>query len=155
MLQGMIARGFAGAVSSSPPSYFAAGTGSGSPAANTVSPGLPASVTSSMALVAIVLCWDGFGTTHTTGTSGWTKVAEVGRTTGQITMSVWIAQGGAAAPTFNVSGVGAACQAQIIAYSNGNGASYGAVSTNEGMGTTQTTSALTSTQDNSLIFLVD
>lgn len=141
------------AAASSPPTYSSIGTPAESSSINNISAGMPGTITSDMALVAIVRAWD-LGTTHTCATSGWTKVTQVSNTSG-LFLSIWIAQGGAAQPTFFVSGVGAAASAVVVAYSNGNGTSYGAVNTDQGTGTTQTSPSVTSTQDNSLIVLVD
>lgn len=141
------------------PSYTNIGTLTSSAAANDTTPGMPSGVTSGMALVAVVISWDGFGTTHTTSTPGWTKVTQVASPSAGsgngITISLWVAQGGAAQPTFHVSNFGAAAESVVISYTNGDGSTYGAVSTGNGTGATQTTSALSSTADNSMIFLVD
>lgn len=135
--------------------FFAVGTRSQSSGNTQRAPSLPSGVASGRG---ILLCavHSKNNATHSTATSGWTKIGQW-NSGASFTVSLFIATGGAGAPTITWSG-SVACGAQIAYYEDAMNVldpALGQTSFNNGSGNPHTTTGFNTTRADSLVVYFD
>lgn len=135
--------------------FINVGTRSTSSGAESRAPSLPSGVEAGRG---VLLCavHSKSNAVHACATSGWSKVGQWD-SGGSFTVSLWIAQGGASAPTVTWTG-SVACAAQISYYNdlmNPLDASLGASSVNTGAVSTHSSTGFNTTRPESLVVYFD
>lgn len=138
------------------PAYRATGALAASASAASLAPAKPALDTNGNGILIAVVCSKN-NATHSTATSGWTKIAQ-SNSGASFTASIWIAAESASAPSFTWTGA-AACHAQIAYYTDpqntmNNGVSVSGT-TGTGTTSTHTSTGFNSDADNVLAIYAD
>ena len=136
------------------PTFNSVGTRSQSAGAESLSPSKPSAAAANGLMLCVVASKN--NATHSCGTAGWSLVGQV-NSGADFTASLWVAKGDAAAPTITWTG-SVACSAQIAYYddaANVVDTTLGASANNNGTTSTHSTSAITTTRDNSRVVYVD
>ena len=136
------------------PVFNAIGTRSQSGGAATISPAKPTVLGQNGLLICVVTSKN--NATHSTSTTGWSKVTQV-NSGASFTASIFTAAESAGAPTITWTG-SVACSAQIAYYTdpaNVVDTTLGATGSGTGSTSTHASSAITTTRDNSLVVYVD
>lgn len=137
------------------PVFIAAGTRSQSAGATSLNPSKPSVQGQNGLLLCVVTSKN--NATHSCATPGWAQVGSQVNSGANFTASLWRAAEGAGNPTITWAG-SVACSAQIAYYTdpqNTVDTTLGTPSTNNGTGATHSTTAITTTRDNTLAVYID